>query len=113
MKSGSSGLLVDPARADLAHQVHAHAVPAEREERAVPEAEDPGIAPDQIEAQRQDRVAQILAEQRHEVVGHARAAEFGGDHEVEQRHDHHASTSPQPSEARPEARAPGAARVDA
>ena len=49
MKSGRIGLLIDAARADLAHQIHAHGVAAEREERAVAERQDAGIAPDQIE----------------------------------------------------------------
>ena len=62
-------LAVDAARADLAHQVHAHGVAAEGEEGAVAEAQDAGIAPDQIEAQRQERVADVFAEQRHEIVG--------------------------------------------
>ena len=75
MKSGQHRVAVDAAGADLAHQVHAHAVPAEREERAVPEAQNAGIAPHQIEAQRQHREAQVFAEQRHEVIGHAPARE--------------------------------------
>ena len=64
MKSGRIGVAVDAARADLAHQVHAHRVAAEREERAVAEREDAAIAPHQVERQRQQRVAEILAEQR-------------------------------------------------
>ena len=49
MKSGRIGLRIDAARADLAHQVHAHGVAAEREEGAVAEREDAAVAPDQVE----------------------------------------------------------------
>ena len=58
---------IDAARADLPHQIHAHGIAAEREERAVAERKDPAIAPDQVDRQRQQRVAEILAEQRHEI----------------------------------------------
>ena len=53
MKSGRIGLRIDAAAADLAHQVHAHGVAAEREERAVAEREDAAIAPDQVDRERQ------------------------------------------------------------
>ena len=46
---GQDRIAVDAAAADLAHQVHAHGVAAEREERAVAEREDAAIAPDQID----------------------------------------------------------------
>ena len=61
---------VDAARADLPHQVHAHGVAAEREERAVAEREDAGIAPDQVDREREQRVADVFAEQRHEIGRH-------------------------------------------
>jgi hypothetical protein len=61
---------VDAARADLAHQIHAHRVAAEREERAVAEREDAAIAPDEIERERQHGIGQILAEKRHDVGRH-------------------------------------------
>ena len=61
---------VDAARADLPHQIHAHGVAAEREERAVAERENAGIAPDQVDRERQQRVADIFAEQRHEIGRH-------------------------------------------
>jgi hypothetical protein len=44
MKSGSSG--------DLPHQIHAHAVAAQSEEGAMSEAQNAGISPNQIKAQR-------------------------------------------------------------
>jgi hypothetical protein len=56
-------LLVLAVAADLAHQVHAHAVAAQREEQAVAQAQDAGVAPDQVHRQRADGVAQDLAEQ--------------------------------------------------
>ena len=59
------GIAVDAACTDLAHQVHAHRVAAEREERAVAQAQDAGVAPDEIERDREQRVAEVLAEQLH------------------------------------------------
>src|SRR5690606_34335771 len=67
---GQLGMAVYAARADLAHQVHAHRVAAEREERAVTEAQYAGVAPDQIERDREQRIAEILAEQRHRERRH-------------------------------------------
>ncbi len=60
-------IAIDAALADLAHQIHAHGIAAEREEGAVAERENAAIAPDEIERQRQQRIAEILAEQRHEI----------------------------------------------
>ena len=74
MKSGRIGIAVDAARADLAHQIHAHRIAAEREEGAVAEREDAAIAPDQIERQRQQRVAEIFADQRHDIGRHVQRA---------------------------------------
>src|SRR5262249_25841655 len=59
---------VDAAGADLPHQIHAHGVAAEREEGAVAKREDAAIAPDQIDRERQDRVADVFAEQRDEIA---------------------------------------------
>ncbi len=56
---------IDAARADFAHQVHAHRVAAEREERRVTERQDARVAPHQIDRQCEHRVAQIFAEQAH------------------------------------------------
>ena len=53
---------VDAARTDLPHQVHAHGVAAEREKGTLPERENAGIAPDQVDRQRQQRKAKVLAE---------------------------------------------------
>ncbi|MEY9268799.1 hypothetical protein ABIF23_008194 [Bradyrhizobium elkanii] len=61
---------VDAAAADLAHQVHAHRVAAQREERAVAEREDTAIAPDQIDREREDGVADIFAPQRDQIGRH-------------------------------------------
>ena len=70
MKSGSKRIAVNAPSADLAHQVHPHTVSAQCEKGAVSEAEDAGISPDQIEAQCQERVAQVLAQKRDQVIGH-------------------------------------------
>jgi hypothetical protein len=35
----------------------------------VPKAQNSGVPPDQIEAQREQRIAQVLAQQRYEVIG--------------------------------------------
>ena len=61
---------VDAAAADLAHQVHAHRVAAEREEGAVAEREDAAIAPDQVDREREDGVADIFAPERDEIGRH-------------------------------------------
>jgi hypothetical protein len=45
------------ARADLAHQVHAHRITAEREERTVAERKNAAIPPDQINRKCQQRKA--------------------------------------------------------
>ena len=63
-------IAVDAAAADLAHQIHAHRVAAEREERAVAERENAAIAPDQIDRERQNGVAGIFSEQRHQIGRH-------------------------------------------
>ena len=67
MKSGRIGLRIDAARADLAHQIHAHGIAAEREERAMAERENAAIAPDQVDRERQQGIAEILAKQRDEI----------------------------------------------
>jgi hypothetical protein len=64
MKSGSSAPYT-PSQADLAHQVHAEGVTAQREEQAVAQRQDAGVAPDQIHGQRHDGKAHDLADQRH------------------------------------------------
>src|SRR5262249_47097765 len=61
-------------------------VAAEREERAVPEREDAAVTPDQVDRQRQDRVAHVLAEQRHEIRRHVEERRRR-QQQVEQRHD--------------------------
>jgi hypothetical protein len=76
MKSGSVGIAVDAARADLAHEIHAHAVAADGEKGAMAERENAAIAPDQIEREREHGIAQIFAEQRHEISRHI--AELAG-----------------------------------
>ena len=67
---GQLGVGVDAAVADLAHHVHAHRVAAEREEGAVAERQDAGVAPDEVERHREQRVGQVLAEQRDDVARH-------------------------------------------
>ena len=73
--------------ADLAHQVHAHGVAAEREEDAVAEREDAGVAPDEVHRQRADRVAHDLGDQLHGVFAEVEDASCR-DEEVGDRHDH-------------------------
>ena len=53
---------IDTAGADLAHQIHAHRVTAQRKESAVAKAQDAAKAPDQIDAQRQQCIAEIFEE---------------------------------------------------
>ncbi len=60
---------VDAAGADLEHQVHAHRVGPEPEEDPVAQGEDSGVAPDQVDAQREDSVGQELAEEVQGEVG--------------------------------------------
>ena len=64
---GQHRMAVDATRADLAHQIHAHRVAAQREERGMPEAQNAAVAPDEIDGERQRRVAEILADERHGV----------------------------------------------
>ena len=78
--------LVVAVAADLAHEVHAHRVAAEREEDAVAERQDAGVAPDQVHRQRRDGVAHDLADERQGVVGQVQRVAFGH-HQVEQRRD--------------------------
>ncbi len=75
---GQDRIAVDAAAADLAHQIHAHRVAAEREERAMAERENAAIAPDQVDRERQNRVADIFAEQRHQIGRHLQDSEPAG-----------------------------------
>ncbi len=70
MKSGNIAIAVHAAGADLAHQVHAHRVAAQREERGMTERQDAREAPDQIDGQRQHREAKVFAGQRDHVGRH-------------------------------------------
>ena len=58
---------IDAARPDLPHEVHAHGIAPEREERAVAERQNSAVAPDQIERECEDGIAEILAQQRHDI----------------------------------------------
>ena len=78
---------IDAARADLPHQIHAHGITAEREERAVAKRENAGIAPDQVDRQRQQRVADIFAEQRHRIGRDVERRALRHE-QIEQRHQH-------------------------
>ncbi len=60
---------IDPARADLPHEIHAHGIAAEREERAVAKAEDAAIAPGEIKRDREHCIGQVFAEQHHGAGG--------------------------------------------
>ena len=64
---GQDRIGIDAAGADLPHQIHAHGVAAEREEGAMAERQDAGIAPDQVDRERQQRVAEVFAEQRDQI----------------------------------------------
>ncbi len=67
---GQDGIGVDTAIPDLAHQVHAHGVAAEREEGAVAERENAAIAPDQIQRECQSGIAEVFAEKRDQITRH-------------------------------------------
>src|SRR5262245_48475990 len=47
--------------ANHAHQVHPHHITAEREEQSLPEAQKPHVAPQQINADGENRVTEIFA----------------------------------------------------
>src|SRR5260221_2693390 len=79
-------LAVLAIRADLAHQVHAEGVAAEREEQTAAERENPGVAPDQVHRQGDDGVAHDLADDREPVRRNAEGAGCGHT-EVQQRED--------------------------
>src|SRR5262249_22746875 len=76
---------VDAAGTDLPHQIHAHGVAAEREEGTVAKREDAAIAPDQIDRKCQDRVADVLAEQRDEIARQMEGRRIRHE-QIEQRH---------------------------
>ena len=63
MKSGRQRIGIHAARADLAHQVHAHRVAAQGEERRMAQGQDSDEAPYQIHRQRQDGEAEVFAGQ--------------------------------------------------
>ena len=82
---GQDGIAVHAPRADLAHQIHAHGVAAERKEGRVPEAQNAAVSPDQIHGQRQQRIAEILADQR-EPVGRDVKRRRRGHNQIEDGH---------------------------
>src|SRR5437868_5440132 len=51
---------------DLAHQIHAHDIAAERKERGMTQRQDADITPHQIERQGEHSEGQVFAEQRDE-----------------------------------------------
>ena len=55
--------------ADHAHEVHAHHVSAEGEEEALPEAQQTGVAPEQIDRHGDDGVAEIFAPEIDREIG--------------------------------------------
>src|SRR6185312_9387744 len=55
--------------ADLAHEVHAHRVTAERKECCVAEREDAGETPDQIDGECENGEAQVFAGECDDVGG--------------------------------------------
>src|SRR5487761_53739 len=68
---------VDAASADLAHQIHAHRITAEREKGGVAEGQDAGVTPHQIDRESENRVAQIFAGNRNDEVRHMQRAHRG------------------------------------
>ena len=84
MKSGSSRIAVDAARPDLAHEIHAHRIAAEREERAMAERENAAKPPYEIERQRQQRVTEIFAGQGDDMRRHVERT-IDGDEDVQDR----------------------------
>ena len=82
------GVAVDAPVADLAHQVHAHGVAAQGEEGAVAEAEDAAVTPHQVQRQRQQGVAQVLAQQADGIAAHVQTG-FRRHQQVEQGDDQH------------------------
>ena len=78
-------IAIHPAGADLTHQIHAHRVAAEREERRMAEAENAAEPPDEVDRQRQHRVAHVLADQGHHVGRHVERRR-GRHQQVEDRH---------------------------
>src|SRR5687767_8610488 len=79
-------MAVDAARPDLTHQVHPHCVTTQSEERRMPEAENAAIAPDEIDGNRQRRVAEILSDKRH-GIGREMQRRRCRNREVQDRHD--------------------------
>jgi hypothetical protein len=67
---GQHRIRIDASRADLPHQIHAHGIAAERKERAVAERENADVAPDQVDRQRKQRVAEVFPEQRDQIGRH-------------------------------------------
>src|SRR5947209_2925518 len=83
---GQDRICVDAAGADLAHEIHAHRVAAEREESAVTERENAAITPDEIECDGEQREAEILTEQRDEIGRHVERRARRG-RQCEHRHE--------------------------
>ena len=66
MKSGMPGvdwILVFAALGGLELEEHRHAVAAEAEEHALPQAQDAGVAPAQHQAERDEGVGEVFADQ--------------------------------------------------
>ena len=82
------GIAIDAARADLAHEIHAHGIAAEREESAMAEAQDSAKSPDEIDRQREHGKTKILAEQRHHMRRDMEGG-IGRRQEVQGRDQHH------------------------
>ena len=92
MKSGRTG-------SASTHEIHAHRIAAEREERAVAERENAAIAPHEIERDRQDRIAEIFAEQRYEI-GRQMQGETRR-RQREHRHEHRSRENEKHGDAQP------------
>ena len=78
MKSGKIGLPYTPRGPISRIEIHAHRVAAERKEGRVAEAQNAAVSPDQIDRQRQQRVAEILADQGESVGGEVKIGEDAG-----------------------------------
>src|SRR5262249_43333760 len=74
---GQDWIAINTARADLAHEMHAHRVAAERKKRAVTERENAAIAPDEIDRKSEQCIAQELARQSHDISRYVKRCPFG------------------------------------
>ena len=68
------GIAIDAPIANLAHQVHAHHIAAQCKEGGMSQAQDPQIAPHQIQRHRQQGVTEIFTQQGDGIAAHIQDA---------------------------------------